>query len=64
MNNLSGRLVVYLVGGAAIFVILFGFADRLPLLIRFCWLLLSRLRFCPSPAAYRSGVFPVGSHWY
>ena len=24
MNNLSGRLVIYLVGGAAIFVILFG----------------------------------------
>ena len=24
MNNLSSRLVVYLVGGAAIFVILFG----------------------------------------
>ena len=63
MNNLSGRLVVYLVGGAAIFVILFGIRGSASVINPILLAAVITITVLPIPVACRSGVFPVGCHW-
>ena len=50
MNNLQGRLVVYLVAGAAIFVILFGIRALPPSSTRSCWLPVITITVLPIPS--------------
>ena len=63
MNDRSGRLVIYLVGAASIFVILFGIRESAYIINPILLAAVITITVLPLPSRLTARVCPVGWRW-